>query len=287
MVTGTDPARGQAPPGAGTARRDLALRVGSAVVLAPLALAAAYAGGWPFVLFWALAAIGIWWEWTTLVQRSGSHGPLIAGGCALTLALLYAGFGRVGPALLVIAFGALAAGLLSAQRRAWMAAGVFYAGVALIGPVLLRADAAWGFVAVLMLFAIVWATDIFGYFAGRLIGGPKLWPQVSPNKTWSGAVAGATAAVLAAVLVAQAGGAGRLLPVAVLALVLSAVSQAGDLLESAIKRRFGAKDAGHLIPGHGGLMDRLDGFLLAAAAAALFGVLRGGLDAPARGLMAW
>jgi phosphatidate cytidylyltransferase len=151
----------------------------------------------------------------------------------------------------------------------------------------LRADTEFGFVAVMFLFAIVWATDIVAYFLGRLIGGPKLLPRVSPKKTWSGALGGLAAALLAAIAVAKLAGLSGLLSVALVAAMLSSVAQAGDLFESQLKRRFGAKDSSHLIPGHGGLMDRLDGFVFAATVAALVGVLRGGLEAPALGLLVW
>ena len=112
----------------------------------------------------------------------------------------------------------------------------------------------------LFLFAIVWATDIAAYFAGRTIGGPKLMPAVSPKKTWSGAIGGALGAVVAGLIVVESAGLGVTPALVILAFMLSAVAQAGDLIESAIKRHFGAKDSSALIPGHGGLMDRLDGF---------------------------
>ena len=139
----------------------------------------------------------------------------------------------------------------------------------------------------LLLFAVVWATDIVGYFAGRAIGGAKLWPRVSPNKTWAGAITGALAAMVMGFSVAAFTGAKAFVPIAFVALLLSICSQGGDLFESAVKRRFGAKDASQVIPGHGGLMDRLDGFVAAALFALLFGLWRGGMAAPARGLMLW
>jgi phosphatidate cytidylyltransferase len=133
----------------------------------------------------------------------------------------------------------------------------------------------------------VWGTDIAAYFSGRAIGGPKLMPAVSPNKTWSGALGGALGGILAGLVVVKGAGLGITPALAILAFALSAVAQAGDLLESAIKRHFGAKDSSALIPGHGGAMDRLDGFLTAAAAAVMVGLARGGLDWPARGLLIW
>jgi phosphatidate cytidylyltransferase len=265
----------------------LALRVISAAVLVPLALGAAYAGGWPFAAFWAIAALGIGWEWNTMI---GAGRPALATGLvALTLAGLLAPFNQVA-ACGVVLCGAAAVALLAVHGRtmaAWAAAGVVYAGVVVIASIVLRADASYGLAAILFLFAIVWATDIFGYFIGRWIGGPKLWPAVSPKKTWSGALGGALGALLAGSAVGSYAKPSNLLAIAALALLLSAVSQAGDLFESAVKRRFGVKDASHVIPGHGGLMDRLDGFVAAALVAAMIGVARGGLAAPARGLLMW
>jgi phosphatidate cytidylyltransferase len=164
---------------------------------------------------------------------------------------------------------------------------VCYAGALLLSAVLLRGSDWLGFIALVLLFAVVWTTDIFGYFAGRAFGGPKLMPSVSPKKTWSGAIAGVAGAMVVAMLVAAAFGGLNKIAFACLALLLSVLSQAGDLLESAIKRRFGAKDASGLIPGHGGVMDRLDGFWAAALAACVIGVLRGGFGDAARGLLIW
>jgi phosphatidate cytidylyltransferase len=173
------------------------------------------------------------------------------------------------------------------QGPGWKVAGVFYAGALLLAPVILRSDTSHGLLALVLLFAIVWTTDILGYFAGRAFGGPKLLPVVSPKKTWSGAIAGTLGAMIVAVAVAGLFGTFNRVAIAILALVLSVFSQSGDLLESWIKRRFGAKDASQLIPGHGGVMDRLDGFWAAALIACLIGLLRGGFDAPARGLLEW
>jgi phosphatidate cytidylyltransferase len=239
-VRQTDPVSGPGSAGKAASKRNLALRVVSAVVLAPLALLAAYFGGWPFAVFWGAAAIAVLWEWTALVA-----GPR------------------------------------------WIAAGIGYAGIMLLAPMLLRADDAYGFLAMVLLFAIVWTTDILGYFAGRAIGGPKLLPAVSPKKTWSGAIAGALGAMIVAVLVGGFFGLSNRAALAIIALLLSAVAQLGDLLESWVKRRFGAKDASHLIPGHGGVMDRLDGFWAAALVGCSIGLLRGGLDGAARGLLVW
>jgi phosphatidate cytidylyltransferase len=151
----------------------------------------------------------------------------------------------------------------------------------------LRRDPVWGLTALCFLFAIVWATDILAFLVGRSVGGPLLWPRLSPNKTWSGAVGGLAGGVAAGTLVAYASGVPNALAAGVLALILSIVAQSGDLFESAVKRRFGVKDASNLIPGHGGVMDRLDGFLFAATIAVVIGVLRQGMAAPAQGLLVW
>jgi phosphatidate cytidylyltransferase len=284
-VPDADP--GKPSAAAGASRRELALRVASALVLAPLALGAAYIGGSPFAIFWGLAALGIFWEWTWLVVPARRVSVLGLGAAALLIASALGAYGSWAAALLVIAAAAAAIAVMVPVQRGWAAAGLPYAGAIGIAPILLRSDAQEGFLAVVLLFAIVWATDSAAYFVGRWIGGPKLLPRVSPGKTWSGAAGGLFAAVLAAVVAAGIAGLPGGLALAAIAAALSAFAQAGDLFESLLKRRFGAKDSSRLIPGHGGLMDRLDGFVAAAALAALIGVLRGGIEAPARGLLIW
>jgi len=267
------------------------LRVVSAVVLVPLVLALAYVGGWPFLILCALGAEGILWEWTRMVVGAVDYSTLVPGWAALLVALVFTAVNQPGLAVIALAIGALLAAVAAEKRRlsrtAWAAGGVIYAGVAFLGPALLRGDAEFGFAAFLFLAVTVWMTDTLAYFVGRALGGPLLWPQVSPNKTWSGVVGGLAGGVAGGTLVAYANGLGRLAVVGVVALVLSAAAQCGDLFESALKRRFGIKDTGQLIPGHGGLMDRLDGFLVAALAALLIGIFHQGTDAPARGLLLW
>ena len=222
---------------------NLSVRLASSLVLAPLALAAAWFGGAVFLIFWAGAALIIGWEWIKLVAPARDPLP-------------------------------------------WRVAGMIYAAIVFTAPVLLRADVNNGFVALVFLFAIVWMTDIMGYVVGRAFGGPKLWPAVSPNKTRSGAIGGMAGALAAGIVIGAALSL-AVLPIAILSVILSMMAQAGDLFESAIKRRFGAKDTSHLIPGHGGLMDRLDGFITAALVAALIGIVRGGFSTAATGLLVW
>jgi phosphatidate cytidylyltransferase len=279
-----------APEGAA---RNFKRRVASAAVLAPVAIAAAYVGGWAFLIVCAIAAAAVLWEWTMLVARSAEPRILAPGLAALAVATGLIGATEPTAAIEAIAIGALLVGGLVAfwprceLPSVWAAGGVIYAGVVLLSPTLLRNDPQSGFQALLFLFAVVWTTDIFAYLIGRKLGGPLLWPRLSPNKTWSGAIGGLVGGVAAGIAVAYASGGTRGAVAGVLALVLSVVAQGGDLFESAIKRRFGVKDTSSLIPGHGGVMDRLDGFLVAALAAVLIGILRQGVAAPARGLLAW
>jgi phosphatidate cytidylyltransferase len=258
------------------------------LVLAPLAVGAAYVGDWPFALFWGVAAIGVLWEWTSMVAPADQRSVLGAGGAALALAVALAVTGHLLAAVIVLAMGAMGtASLARGERRIWVAGGVPYAGALALAPIVLRSDNENGFLAVVFLFLIVWTTDVGAYFVGRAVGGPKLVPQVSPNKTWAGALGGMGAAVIVAVAVAKAAALTNLFAIAMLAVVLSVCAQGGDLFESLLKRRFGAKDSSRLIPGHGGLMDRLDGFLTASVVAVLIGLARGGFESPGRGLLVW
>src|SRR5262249_39328536 len=143
------------------------------------------------------------------------------------------------------------------------------------------------FLELIFLFAVVWTTDISAYFVGRAVGGPKLMPQVSPKKTWAGALGGLLAAVAVAIAVAELASLTAWFAFAMLAVVLSLSPPAGDLFVSFLQRPVRAQDSGHLIQVHGGLMDRLDGFVTASLAAVLIGLARGGFEAPGRGLLLW
>ncbi len=278
------PAQNDSAPSAPSAG-DLRNRVASAIVMVVLAIAAVAIGGWTFVVFWAGAAIVIYWEWNSMVS-DGAKAPLAVAAAALLAAAAAAGAGRLGIAVGAVAAGAVAVAALGPPRPAWRAAGVLYAGILGLATAGLRRDPQFGAAALYFLFAVVWATDILGYFVGRMVGGPRLAVRISPKKTWSGAAGGAAGAVAAGVGFAALSGY-SMVGSAAMAVVLSLVSQGGDLLESAIKRRFGVKDTSHVIPGHGGLMDRLDGFIAAAGVALLIGMVRAGPDAAATGLLSW
>jgi phosphatidate cytidylyltransferase len=248
---------------------ELQTRVASAAVLIPVALAALLLGGLPFTaLVTLVAAIGFW-EWTGIagvseqLWRVTALAFLVVGLLALQVLDL-----RWAEVLLIVpALAALLAGL---QRRPflWIGLGLVYVAVPSVALVLLRqaaAPAGWG--AILFIFVVVWATDIAAYFAGRGFGGPKLWLRVSPKKTWSGAIGGLAAALVAGGATAALVGTGSFSAGVLLAAPLSIAAQAGDLLESAVKRRFGVKDSSTIIPGHGGVLDRVDGLFGAAALA--------------------
>jgi phosphatidate cytidylyltransferase len=148
----------------------------------------------------------------------------------------------------------------------------------------MRGDEPYGFAAVLLIFAIVWCSDIGAYAAGRLIGGPKLWPKVSPNKTWAGLIGGIAAGCAGALVVHLFAPDASLVRLALTGVTLALVAQAGDLAESALKRWFGLKDASDLIPGHGGFMDRIDSIVAVATAAGLYALVCDP-HAPARALL--
>ncbi len=266
--------------------RNLVVRIGAALVLAPTAVAIAYAGGWLWSALVTLAAIGLYVEWLMIVGVARATRAVASGVIALALAGFCLAAGRIDWAVAALVLGLVVVALISPVRRSWTAAGYVYAAAAEIASVVVRLDQAYGFLALILILLVVWVTDIGGYFAGRGIGGPKLWPRVSPKKTWAGAIGGFAASLVVASGFAVLG-LGKIVPMLVVGAALSVASQLGDLFESAVKRRFGVKDSSHLIPGHGGLMDRLDGLVAAIVVAAIFGLLRGGIDGVGRGIMVW
>jgi phosphatidate cytidylyltransferase len=286
MAVGREgPAIRPAAPGARFGS-DLKPRLAAAVAMGSLALATAWVGGFIFAVFWWLASVVVLWEWQRLVGGRRLAERVAAGGLALALAALIALHNSILGALAILVLGAVAVGWLAGRRdRSWAAAGALYAGALVASVVLLRISPSFGLAAILWLFAVVWGTDVAAYFAGRLIGGPRLWPRVSPGKTWSGALVGAFGGAVLGLLFA--GRTNHLAALFWLGLAAAIVSEFGDLFESALKRRFGVKDSSGLIPGHGGLMDRLDGFVAASVFAALFAGLNSRGSFLAGGLFQW
>jgi phosphatidate cytidylyltransferase len=272
----------------GAGRSNLQQRVASAVVLVALALALTWAGGPWYRILCAGIAGAVLYEWMTMAlpREAAAHRIVLAALLAVVLAMMLTG---VPAATLLLALAAAvivgAAHAAYDQRGFWPVAGLAYAGLSAISLAALRGGDASGLAATLFLFAVVWATDILAYFVGRAIGGPKLAPSISPGKTWSGAIGGTIAGIIAGGAVAlYAGIVWGVLATAVLTFVLSVVSQVGDLFESSLKRRFGTKDSSGLIPGHGGVMDRVDGLVAAAFMLFIIGAAASGLDAPAHAL---
>ena len=249
--------------------KELTTRIFSALVMVAAALLTAYLGGLPFALFWLTAGIATMVEWTDMTRiepRRLAQVVLGLGLAALTLLfVLNAGLGlSVATGLAFLVAGVVPVN--GARNKLWAASGFVYASLIVLVPPIVRDHPDLGILGLLWMFAVVWATDVAAYFTGRTFGGPKLYPAISPKKTWSGFIGGVAAAALGGVLVAWAGhryDAGlpfSLSAVIALSVIASIASQIGDLGESALKRHCQVKDSSHLIPGHGGVMDRIDGF---------------------------
>ena len=276
-------------PGAAASRSDLGIRVVSALVLAPVVLAAVWFGGWFFAALLAVAGVLMALELSGLLFGEGT--PRKAALLALTalVAVVLASMGLASAAL--AAGGAGLAFALAA--RSWTREPLWPALVAypylvlpLVALIWLRADPTLGLAVAVWLLATVWAVDICAYFAGKFIGGPKLAPSISPKKTWAGLLGGMAGAVIVAVIASQWIGSGSAVILAFVAVGLTILEQAGDFGESALKRRAGVKDSGTLIPGHGGILDRVDGLVAVAVGAAILALVNNAAH-PAAGVLIW
>lgn len=257
-------------------RPTLRLRLLSALALVPIALAVVAAGGWIYALGVALLVILMALEWRNLSEaRFGRRYGRLAGAVTLVVGLVattIAALGRPREAVLCVLVGAILAGLVAWVRRAasmWAGTGVALIGLPAVALVWLRSVPELGLGVLLWLLVVVWTTDTAAYAVGRGVRGPRLAPLISPGKTWSGLGGGVIGASLAGAITAWALGSERVVHAAGLGAVFAVLAQLGDLAESALKRRAGVKDSGSLIPGHGGVLDRVDGFLLTAPALAL------------------
>ena len=258
-------------------------RAASAVVLAPMAIGCVLAGGGVFAALVALCACLMSYEWSRLSEPGAAERAAILNGAVLVGMVILAYAGRPAEAaLLGIGGVGLVAGAAWLRRSSvlWPVLGLLYIGVPSVALVWLRVGPEQGARLILWTLVLVWAVDTGAYAVGRTFGGPRLVSRISPGKTWSGLAGGVAAGALAGFV----GGAwldvGAPPALAGLGVLLACLEQGGDLAESAFKRRWRAKDAGHLIPGHGGRLDRLDGLLAVAPAVALLAALRTAQGAP-------
>jgi len=266
------------PRAAETSAGNLHQRVLSAVVLMPAVLALVYLGGWPFAALVAVAAVLMIVEWQRLT--GGGRDDLIAAAQSLIalIAILLTLQQAVGAAIVALLAGVLlVAGLARwrGARASWPALGTLWLVLPCLALVWLRSATAAGLELLFGLLLVVWACDTAAYFVGRGFGGPRLAPRWSPNKTWAGLAGGCLGSAAVAGLWAHATGLASAGEAAAAGATLAIVAQLGDISESGVKRRFGVKDSGNLIPGHGGLLDRVDGLLFAAPATVVM-VLLGG-----------
>ena len=266
------------------------MRVAAAAVLIPLVLAIVWLGGWWFVVFLVVAGGLMAREWCAIVHpgsvvQLGLH--LLGVLAAAVISTLYGG----AAAFLCIAAlwlaAALHAWMVMPGSRFWSFAGVLYIALPVLALTSLRADPAYGLIAVVWLLVVVWSADTAAYAAGRTSGGPKLAPSISPGKTWAGLGGAGVGAALAGGLVGGLAGLPWLAPVVLIAALLGVVEQLGDLFESLLKRHHGVKDSGALIPGHGGMLDRVDGLVAAAVAAVLIGMVNFDPQRVGAGLLVW
>jgi phosphatidate cytidylyltransferase len=242
---------------------DLGLRLASGLVLAAIALLDLWAGGAWAAGFLSVVLVLMLWEYHRMVTGSAALAApsLIVPAVAAVIALIAtAGWGAA-TGIAVLLVGAVAVAVAGRPWSGWLTGGFVYMSLAMGALLVLRAKEPEGVLLILWLVVIVVATDVGAYFVGRRVGGRKLWPAVSPGKTWSGAIGGLAAAGTVGCIFAWLVVGWHPFRIGFLSLGIAVCSQLGDLLESAVKRRFGVKDASRLIPGHGGVMDRLDGVM--------------------------
>lgn len=271
------------PSGGTTSRRfaDLKARIVSGVAAAVVGLTLLYLGGVWAMLLIVLVTGAMIWEFRAITLGGAGNGAEAHRGTEIPFLLagvvggvLVAHFYSIAGGLIWLAWSLVASGVadLLAGRRAamlWGLVGGAYIGAAGIGYLFLRAAEPHGFITALWVFLVVAAADVGGYVAGRIIGGPKLWPRVSPKKTWAGSGGGILLAIVLGGLFSWATAGTNIAQVCAASAAVAVVSQAGDLAESALKRHFGVKDSGRLLPGHGGALDRFDGVIAAVLVVSL------------------
>jgi phosphatidate cytidylyltransferase len=268
----------EADPQPSRKKGELGLRVVSALVLLVAVLGFTAFGGQWFAAMCGLALIGVLFEFSFVTRAElpgGFREAMLASGAAIVAAWFLAS-PEWAFRVAALAIAGLGIAQFVLNRSLWASIGLSYAALPFLAMALLRGETNEGLHAILFVFACVFAADTFAYFVGRTVGGPKLAPKISPNKTWSGFLGGIAGSALVAYVVMSVVGYRPDLGLETAAVLLSFVSQLGDLFESWIKRRFGKKDSGSIIPGHGGLLDRIDGLIFACVAAWLAGIAAGG-----------
>jgi phosphatidate cytidylyltransferase len=253
---------------------DLKPRLIAGAVMAAVALALAYAGPKPFALLVIAVALVMCWEWGRVVRGEEFGLAFVVHAGTIIVAGVLAAVGLPALGGVAVAIGGIILLVMPlGPRQAMSAAGVAYVGFPTVAMLWLRADVSLGFVAILFIFAIVWGSDIGAFAAGRTIGGPKLWPRVSPNKTWAGFLGALAAGLVSGLIFAQVVSGASSLVLATNGVLLAFVAQMGDLAESALKRQFGIKDSSAIIPGHGGVMDRADSTVAVSVAVSILALL--------------
>ena len=278
------------PAATATKWSDLGVRTLSAAVLIPAVIVDVWAGGIWFNLFVALLAILMAHEWTVLAHRGDPAQFALHAASAMSGALLPLQAGMPDAIIAIVVLWSLSAVIARFQNpesAKWAYLGVPYVGIPAVALVVLRNDPQYGTEAIIWVLVTVWAADTLAYFSGRIIGGPKLAPVLSPKKTWAGLGGAIAGSAIASAVFAWATGLNAIWVLAAIAGGLAIVEQGGDLFKSALKRHYGVKDSGRLIPGHGGVIDRVDGLVAVAVAAAVIGLARGGIQATGAGLLVW
>ncbi len=272
------------PEGYHAVGSDLPKRILSAAVLAPIVLLLIIAGGWWFAALIVVAAFLMLREWDEITGGVGGGPIFVCSFLAVFLALLAAQIGYPAVAGGSMLIGCIAVAIVARQvhpeRIWWPVLGILWIGLPCVALTLIAKQGPVPLITILWLMVTVWACDIGAYFAGRTIGGPKIWPAVSPKKTWAGLFGGMLASAVVGAMFAAWTGLAEPVVLAGVGALLAAFSQVGDFAQSAFKRHFGVKDSGDIIPGHGGILDRVDGLLFAIVLAFAIAVWRGGSILP-------
>jgi phosphatidate cytidylyltransferase len=286
-VTSAVPSGDNQPDSKATPTSELLLRIVSGCIMAAIALGAVMLSPWSFLALVIVVGGLLAWEWGSATRGTGFDATALIQAVCIAAVALFVAMTRIDLAALLLGAccGVLAFAAPERRQGIWAAAGLLYIALPVAALVWLRSDPSYGLMAILLLLTVVWTTDTASYVSGRTLGGPKLAPPISPKKTWSGFIVGTLTPALVGYGFGLSLGSTSPLALAGISIVLALACQVGDLLESAVKRRLGLKDMSQLIPGHGGVFDRIDSLLLAAVVAALIALRN--VASPGAGLLIW